>query len=200
MLDVAQRAADRRGQGSDRVRPRLPRGHLRHVLADDRRPGPRPAARHGDVPAAHAQVPERRRRSSSSRGGRAAFPIIKDLMVDRAAFDRIVEAGGFITAADRRRARRQPDPDPQAGRRRGDGRRRVHRLRRLRGGLPERRRQPVHRRQGRPPQPAAAGPGRALRPRRGDGRDDGASTSGRARTTASARRRARRRSRSTSSP
>jgi succinate dehydrogenase / fumarate reductase iron-sulfur subunit len=28
----------------------------------------------------------------------AAFPILKDLMVDRAAFDRIVEAGGFITA------------------------------------------------------------------------------------------------------
>ena len=27
-----------------------------------------------------------------------AFPIIKDLMCDRAAFDRIVEAGGFITA------------------------------------------------------------------------------------------------------
>jgi len=27
-----------------------------------------------------------------------AFPIIKDLMVDRAAFDRIVEAGGYITA------------------------------------------------------------------------------------------------------
>ena len=28
-----------------------------------------------------------------------AFPIIKDLMVDRSAFDRIIEAGGFITAA-----------------------------------------------------------------------------------------------------
>ncbi len=28
----------------------------------------------------------------------SAFPIIKDLMVDRAAFDRIIEAGGFITA------------------------------------------------------------------------------------------------------
>ena len=27
-----------------------------------------------------------------------AFPIVKDLMVDRSAFDRIVEAGGFITA------------------------------------------------------------------------------------------------------
>jgi succinate dehydrogenase / fumarate reductase iron-sulfur subunit len=28
----------------------------------------------------------------------AAFPIIKDLMVDRAALDRIVESGGYITA------------------------------------------------------------------------------------------------------
>jgi succinate dehydrogenase / fumarate reductase iron-sulfur subunit len=27
-----------------------------------------------------------------------AFPVIKDLMVDRSAFDRIVEVGGFITA------------------------------------------------------------------------------------------------------
>lgn len=27
-----------------------------------------------------------------------AFPVVKDLMVDRSAFDRIVEAGGFITA------------------------------------------------------------------------------------------------------
>jgi len=28
----------------------------------------------------------------------AAFPIIRDLMVDRSAFDRIIEAGGYITA------------------------------------------------------------------------------------------------------
>ncbi len=28
----------------------------------------------------------------------AAFPIIKDLMVDRSAFDRIIESGGFITS------------------------------------------------------------------------------------------------------
>jgi succinate dehydrogenase / fumarate reductase iron-sulfur subunit len=28
----------------------------------------------------------------------AAFPIIKDLMVDRSAFDRIIESGGYITA------------------------------------------------------------------------------------------------------
>ncbi len=29
----------------------------------------------------------------------AAFPIIKDLMVDRSSFDQIIEAGGFITAS-----------------------------------------------------------------------------------------------------
>ena len=103
----------------------------------------------------------------------SAFPILRDLMVDRSAFDRIIEVGRLHHRRHRRRARRQPDPDPEAGRRRGDGRRRVHRLRGMRGGLPERRRQPVHRRQGRAPQPAAAGPGRALQPRRGDGRDDG---------------------------
>lgn len=28
-----------------------------------------------------------------------AFPVIKDLMVDRGAFDRIIEAGGYITVA-----------------------------------------------------------------------------------------------------
>jgi succinate dehydrogenase / fumarate reductase iron-sulfur subunit len=77
-----------------------------------------------------------------------AFPIIKDLMVDRAPFDRIVESGGFITA-DRRCARREPDPDPEAGGRRVDGRGRLHRLRCLRGGVPQRRGQPVHGRQGR---------------------------------------------------
>ena len=28
-----------------------------------------------------------------------AFPIIKDLVVDRSAFDRIIQAGGYITRA-----------------------------------------------------------------------------------------------------
>ena len=45
-----QRAADQRGRGADHLRPRLPRGHLRHVLAHDQRPGPR--ARSGARPPA----------------------------------------------------------------------------------------------------------------------------------------------------
>ena len=59
-----------------------------------------------------------------------AFPIIKDLMVDRSPFDRIVEAGGFITAATGGAPDANLIPMPEAGRRRVDGRSGVHRLRR----------------------------------------------------------------------
>ena len=38
-----------------------------------------------DLPAAHALVQRRRRRSPSSRGGPTAFPVIRDLVVDRTA-------------------------------------------------------------------------------------------------------------------
>ena len=55
-----ERAADPRRQGADRVRPRLPRGHLRFLRNDDQRHPARSRARHRDVPAAHAQVPRRR--------------------------------------------------------------------------------------------------------------------------------------------
>ena len=98
LLDVLERAARQRGPRAGRVRLRLPRGHLRLVRADDRRAGPRPAARHRDLPAAHAPLQRRRRRSPSSRSARAGFPLVKDLVVDRSAFDRIIESGGFITA------------------------------------------------------------------------------------------------------
>ena len=96
---------------------------------------------------------------------------------------------------DRWRARRQPHPDPQAGRRRGDGRRRVHRLRCLRGGVPERRGQPVHRGEGRATSTCCrrARPSATAGSRRWSRR--WTSTSVRARTTASARRPARRASR-----
>ena len=39
-----------------------------------------------------------------------AFPVVKDLVVDRSALDRIIAAGGFITRADRQRAGRERDP------------------------------------------------------------------------------------------
>ena len=56
-----------------------------------------PRADH-DLPAAHAVIRRRRRRSTSSRGAPSAFPVIKDLVVDRGAFDRIIQAGGYISA------------------------------------------------------------------------------------------------------
>ena len=91
----------------------------------------------------------------------ASFPLVRDLIVDRGAFDRIIEAGGYVTGAGGRRARRQPHPDPEGCRRRRDGRGRVHRLRRVRRRVPERRRAALHRREAAAPQPDAAGPGRA---------------------------------------
>ena len=60
MLDLVNERLIVRRQGTDRVRPRLPRGHLRLVRDDDQRSGARSRAQHRDVPAAHAQVPRRR--------------------------------------------------------------------------------------------------------------------------------------------
>ena len=67
-----------------------------------------------------------------------AFPVMRDLVVNRSAFDRIIAAGGFISGADRQRTRRQRHPGSEAGRGNLDGRGGVHRMRRLRGGLSER--------------------------------------------------------------
>ena len=79
-----------------------------------------------------------------------AFPVVKDLMVDRSAFDRIIASGGFISAATGGAQRRQRPPRPQGERRPGHGRGGLHRLRRLRGRLPQRLGHAVRRGQGRP--------------------------------------------------
>ena len=159
----AERAARRRGPGADRVRPRLPRGHLRLVLDDDQRPRARPRDRHRHLPAPHAQVRRRRRDHRGAVARRARSRSSTTSSSTAAAFDRIVEAGGYITAP----TGSAPDANlilvPEGSRRRGDGRRRVHRLRRVRGRVPERRRAALHRGEGRAPQPAAPGPARALR-------------------------------------
>ena len=102
-----------------------------------------------------------------------AFPIIKDLMVDRAAFDRIVEVGGFITAptGGAPDANLIPIPKPVADAAMdaaeciGCGA--------CVAACPNGAANLFTGGQDRPPQPAAAGPGRAAGPDRGDGRADG---------------------------
>jgi succinate dehydrogenase / fumarate reductase iron-sulfur subunit len=85
-----------------------------------------------------------------------AFPVIKDLVTDRSAFD-----GSSRRAASSRRGRaRRPRPTrPGAeGRRRPrDGRRPVHRLRRLRRRLQELERDALRRGEGLPPRAAPQG-------------------------------------------
>ena len=95
--------------------------------------------RHDDVPAPHALFEDgdsitieplaRRTRSRCSRTSSSTA----------ARFDRIIQAGGYISVQHRRAPpRRTRMPVPKVRRRRGVRRRRLHRLRRLRRGLPER--------------------------------------------------------------
>ena len=44
-----------------------------------------------------------------------AFPIVRDLIVNRSAFDRIIQAGGFISAPYGKRSRCQCDPGSEGG-------------------------------------------------------------------------------------
>ena len=61
----------------------------------------------------------------------AAFPVLKDLCVDRPAFDRIIQAGGYI-GEHRRGPGRARDAGAEGQRRPRLRRRRLHRLRRVR--------------------------------------------------------------------
>ena len=75
-----------------------------------------------------------------------AFPVLRDLMVDRSAFDRIIQAGGFVSVNTGTAPDGNAIPISEGRRGPGDGRRRLHRLRRLRRAVPERRRAALHRR------------------------------------------------------
>ena len=101
-----------------------------------------------------------------------AFPVIRDLVVDRSALDALIRAGGYVSVHTGGVAGRERRADPARRRRGGDGRRRVHRLRRLRRGLPERRGDARRRRQDRPPGGAAAGARRGGAARLRDDRGD----------------------------
>ena len=80
-----------------------------------------PAEGHGNVSAAHAQF-ESGDEIVIEPWRATAFPIIKDLMVDRSPFDRIVESGGFITAPTGGAPDANLIPDSEAGCRCVDGR------------------------------------------------------------------------------
>ena len=66
-----------------------------------------------------------------------AFPVLRDLAVDRSAFDRIIQAGGFISAPTGVAPDAERDPRSQGRRGPRDGRGGLHRMRRLRGRLPQ---------------------------------------------------------------
>ena len=98
-----------------------------------------------------------------------AFPVVKDLVVDRSAFDRIIAAGGYVSVNCGGAPGRQRHPDSEGHLGTGDGLGRLHRLRRLRRRLQERIGAPVHERQDLASGRAAPGADRAGTPR---GRDD----------------------------
>ena len=93
------------------------------------------------------------------------FPVIKDLVVDRAPCDRIIQAGGYVSV------RTGSPPDANALPR--HGRRCVHRLRRLRGGVQKFERDAFHRREDFPSQSVAPRPSREKPARAQHGAADG---------------------------
>ena len=77
-----------------------------------------------------------------------AFPVVKDLVVDRSAFDRIIAAGGYVSVNSGGGARgQQLFPIAQDVAEQAMDSAAVHRLRRLRRGLQERLGRPVHQRE-----------------------------------------------------
>ena len=95
-----------------------------------------------------------------------AFPVVKDLVVDRSAFDRIIAAGGYVSinAGGAQDGNNILIPKDVVGG--GDGLGRLHRLRRLRRGVQERVGAPVHEREDLAPGAAAAGSAGTLHARR----------------------------------
>ena len=91
--------------------------------------------------------------------------MIKDLVVDRSAFDRIIAAGGYISVPTGSAPDGNTIPVPKEDCRPRHGCGGLHRLRRVRGGVSECVRGAVHGRQDRAPGTAAAGSARAAEAR-----------------------------------
>ena len=103
-----QRRTDPEGAGSDRLRLGLPRRHLRIVRARRQRRAPWARSRRHGVPAAHAALPDGETITVEPWRARA-FPVLKDLVVDRSAFDRIIRpAASSPSTRDRPRGQGLP--------------------------------------------------------------------------------------------
>ncbi len=103
-----------------------------------------------------------------------AFPVIKDLVVDRGAFDRIIAAGGFVSVQTGSAPEANAIPVPKTDADRSmDAAACIGCGACVRRGVPKWFRLPVHGRQDVPPGPASAGPSRALPTRAWHGGADG---------------------------
>ena len=111
-----ERGADREGRRADRLRPRLPRRHLRHVRLHDQRGGARAAEGDHGLPASHAALQDGDELYLEPWRARA-FPVIKDLVVDRSAFDRIIAAGRLHLGFHGQRAGGELHPGAEGARR-----------------------------------------------------------------------------------
>ena len=134
--DLEQFAADMlRRTDADRAEAQLLRRVLRQC--DELLHGLGGQGPHRDrrLPAAHAELPRWRRDQGGAVAGAGVSGSQGPGVVDRSALDRVIAARRLHHRADGERARRQRDPHPQARRGQRDGRRAVHRLRRLRRGL-----------------------------------------------------------------
>ena len=107
-------------------------------------------------------VQRRRRRSPSSRGAPTAFPVLKDLVVDRSAFDRIIQAGGFISVNTGSAPEAHAMPVPKKNADRAFDAAACIGCGACVAACPNGVGDAVHRRQGHPPRRAAAGPARAV--------------------------------------
>ena len=121
-----------------------------------------------------------------------AFPVVKDLAVNRGGSRSHHRRRGIHLRPDRQRSRRQCDSGAEGECRPGDGCGRLHRMRRLRGRMSECRGGAVHGRQDLASWLAAAGPAGTRAARAGDGgADERTRCSATARISANAKRSAR---------
>jgi hypothetical protein len=186
MLDVVNESSSER-RGAHRLRPRLPRGHLRHVrlVINGVAHGPTRAP----PPASCTCALQGRRHHHHRAVAGQSLPRASRTCRRPQRLRPHHQAGGYISVRTGGAPDANADADPKEDADEAIRRRGLHRLRRLRGRLPQRLGHALRRRQGQPPRAPAPGAARAppARPEHGRARWT-RRASATAPTTASARR------------